>query len=72
MREKYKHCSPAFHISASQDAIEQGVFVVDGPRGARGGSVEPEVDMELVIMTLAEVGQRTCLGKVLCVRCVIG
>lgn len=39
----------------SQDAIEQGVYVVDGPRGARGGSNEPEVDIELIIMTLAEV-----------------
>ncbi|GLI61443.1 hypothetical protein VaNZ11_003807, partial [Volvox africanus] len=38
-----------------QDAIEQGVFVVDGPRGARGGTNDPEVDMELIIMTLAEV-----------------
>ncbi|KXZ53128.1 hypothetical protein GPECTOR_7g1019 [Gonium pectorale] len=38
-----------------QDAIEQGVFVVDGPRGARGAGNEAEVDMELIIMTLAEV-----------------
>ncbi|GIL74060.1 hypothetical protein Vretimale_4983 [Volvox reticuliferus] len=38
-----------------QDAIEQGVFVVDGPRGARVGTNDPEVDIELIIMTLAEV-----------------
>jgi hypothetical protein len=46
-----------------QDAIEQGVFLVDGPRGTRGGAQDAEVDMDLVVMTLSEVGGRGREGR---------